>query len=63
VAIGLLAFLAVAMAFASPMREWLVGEDGSSLQTVAQVVPATVVAIFVFALGAVFVIAQIVIPR
>jgi hypothetical protein len=50
------------MAFASPVRVWLVGEQGSSLQTVAQVVPATVVAIFVFALGAVFFIAQIVIP-
>lgn len=37
-------------------------KDGNGVQTVAQVVPATVVAIFVFALGAVFVIAQIVVP-
>jgi hypothetical protein len=36
--------------------------DAGALATVAQVIPATVVAIFVFALGAIFVVAQIVIP-
>jgi hypothetical protein len=36
--------------------------NATALGTVAQVVPAIVVAVFVFALGAVFVIAQIIIP-
>ena len=36
--------------------------DGDMLATIAQVIPATVVAIFVFALGTTFVMAQIVVP-
>jgi hypothetical protein len=42
--------------------DWYCPTTATALGTVVQVVPATVVAIFVFALGAVFVIAQMVIP-
>lgn len=37
-------------------------KGGAGVQTVSQVVPTTVVAIFVFALGGIFIIAQIVVP-
>jgi hypothetical protein len=44
-----------------PDADWFC-PTSTVLSTVAQVIPATVVAVFVFALGAVFVIAQMVIP-
>lgn len=48
----LLAGLSLALKLTGVRAELV--KDGSGVQTVAQVVPATVVAIFVFALGAVF---------
>jgi hypothetical protein len=60
-AIGLVA-LTVVLRYWTGARVWLLAEHPEGIDTIAQVVPATVVAVFVFALGAVFVIAQIVIP-
>jgi hypothetical protein len=57
-----LAVLTVALDAWEQGRYWLLANNAAGIDTVAQVVPATVVAVFVFALGAVFVIAQLVIP-
>jgi hypothetical protein len=56
-----LAVLSVWLECGAKPVAWFCASDGM-LNTIAQVIPATVVAIFVFALGATFVIAQIVVP-
>jgi hypothetical protein len=57
-----LAAITVAVDVWDSARGWLLAGNAKGIATVAQVVPATVVAVFVFALGAVFVVAQILIP-